>query len=307
MTKQQLLQKVKNEIALRKSASEKKSEQAYHDALKNPAFHANDTNIRTVNLQIAKLEFQNKPTQTEQELLRVLNKERAGILKNMNLKESDLTPNYVCTKCNDTGICDGKYCKCFTSLVEKYLREDCCDSVNPEHTFRNSKTVEGDTQTVYEKLEKWCQKYPNKIINITLYGNTGTGKTYLTECITNELINKGVVVQYMTAFTFNNLATKYHTTFDETKNNYIDTLLDCDVLVIDDLGTEPINKNVTLEYLYLVINERQQNNRPTIITTNLSLEGVLSRYGERVFSRLNNKQLSLAVSLKGNDMRLNKK
>ena len=110
----------------------------------------------------------------------------------------------------------------------------------------------------------------------------------------------------MTAFGLNNTSLKYHTTFDNTKSSILEPLLTCDVLVIDDLGTEPINKNVTLEYLYLVINERQLAGKPTIITTNLTPDGVINRYGERIFSRINNKLISLNIKLDGQDMRLKK-
>jgi len=77
------------------------------------------------------------------------------------------------------------------------------------------------------------------------------------------------------------------------------------VLLIDDLGTEPILKNVTKEYLYNLINIRQINNRATMISTNLSLDNILNRYDERIFSRLANKSLSTTIQLLSRDKRIN--
>ncbi len=306
MTKQQLIQKVKSELEKRRHQAKAISETNYHNALQNVAFHTNDTNIRTVTLKIARLEFENKSTDVETELLAVLQKERELLLKNLGYVPQDLEPKYTCKKCNDTGVCGDKFCTCYNKLVEYFSREDCCKNIDPTHTFKNSTATEKNTILAYNTMKKWCDKFPNKILNITLYGNTGTGKTYLTECIANSLISQGVVVHFTSAFNFNNLALKYHTCFEENKNMYLDTLLDSDVLVIDDLGTEPINKNVTLEYLYLVINERQLAGKPTIITTNLTPDGVINRYGERIFSRINNKLISLNIKLDGQDMRLKK-
>lgn len=76
------------------------------------------------------------------------------------------------------------------------------------------------------------------------------------------------------------------------------------MLVIDDLGTEPMLKNVTVEYLLLVLEERQTRGRATVITTNLTGENILNRYGERIYSRLSHKQYSMMIEMKGNDLRL---
>ena len=102
----------------------------------------------------------------------------------------------------------------------------------------------------------------------------------------------------------NNLFLSYHTTFDDQKQNYIDALLEPDVLFIDDLGTEPVLKNVTKEYLYLLLSERTNNNKLTVITSNLELDAILSRYNERIFSRLCNKRESFVAKIEGKDLRL---
>jgi len=140
-----------------------------------------------------------------------------------------------------------------------------------------------------------------------LSGKTGVGKTFLTECIASEIIDGGHIVSFVSAFGMNNLFTSYHTTYDSSKPTFLSTLLDPDLLIIDDLGTEPIFKNITKEYLYLILSERSRQNKLTIISTNLDPIELMSRYNERISSRLFNKRESLLLQINGSDIRLNKK
>ena len=90
----------------------------------------------------------------------------------------------------------------------------------------------------------------------------------------------------------------------DDKNDIIEPLITCDFLFIDDLGTEPVYKNVTIEYLFLILNERLNLNKHTIITTNLSLKEIKEHYGDRLFSRIINKDTNLTLELSGKDKRL---
>ena len=83
----------------------------------------------------------------------------------------------------------------------------------------------------------------------------------------------------------------------------LDSLLDPDLLIIDDLGTEPVLRNVTKEYLLAVIQERMLKHKATLISTNLSPEQIFDRYGERLFSRITHKGKSLLINIEGNDLR----
>ena len=110
----------------------------------------------------------------------------------------------------------------------------------------------------------------------------------------------------ISSFTMNQLFLEYHTAKIENKNYIMANFLDPEVLIIDDLGTEPILKNVTTEYLYLIISERLAQNRKTIISSNLGPNDILSRYGERIFSRVFNKRECKAFNIVGDDLRINK-
>ena len=90
----------------------------------------------------------------------------------------------------------------------------------------------------------------------------------------------------------------------EEKKDILDKYLSCELLCIDDLGTENLIKNVTVEYLYLIINERLQSGKNTIITTNLDLQQIMQNYDERIFSRIANKQECILFNMTGDDLRL---
>ena len=308
MTRQQLLKQAKSIIAARKAKAEAIAEANYTKALANVAFKTNESNIANLTMTIARLEIDNKNTDTENALLATLNKERIRILKNIGLTSSDIVPNYSCKKCNDTGIVNGKFCKCLESEINNILMKDISGAVDKSHTFESCSSkflADNNLEKTYKIMQEWVKKYPeSKYKNIVLLGNPGTGKTYLTDCIANGLISKHEVVNFVTAFNLNNSMLNYHTTFDDSKGSIIEPFLNCPVLIIDDLGTEPILKNITKEYLYLIVNERIINNKCTIISSNLTPNEIIDRYGERIYSRLFNKLNCLTVNFTGKDLRL---
>lgn len=210
-----------------------------------------------------------------------------------------MEPQYECSKCNDTGVVGLKMCECLKRELNKRLSEQ-----NKQYkfvTFNDSaKDLSPNLAKIYELSKQWCEKYPNShILNITMAGGTGTGKTFLLECMASELINRGFNVMFTTAFALNDECKKYHFSLPSKVNEF----MDCDVLIIDDLGTEPLLKNITLEYLFNIINLRQKRYKPTLISTNLMPEDILNRYDERIYSRLSNKMLALNIPFTGIDMR----
>ncbi len=310
MSKAQIISKAKNIIKQKRQKAESDSAKVFDDAMQNVSFATNAKNITNLEIEIAKKEFSNQDTSAESELLDVLKKERKSILKKLGLKEEDFLPKYSCKKCNDTGIYKDKFCNCLNQEINNLLTQDLGLNIDKSHTFKSCDKKfleENGLSESYNNMSKWVEKFPtSKYKNFVFVGPAGGGKTYLTECIANALIEKQIVVNFVTAFNLNNLMLKYHTTFDETKNNILEGYINCPLLIIDDLGTEPILKNVTKEYLYLILNERIINDRCTIVTTNLSPDGLIDRYNERIFSRLFNKQNSLKINFSNQDLRLKK-
>ncbi len=227
----------------------------------------------------------------------------ATYLAQHNIDKSKLSPQYNCPICNDTGVVGGRICKCFLNELNKKISLNA-SSQTKFNAFENSNNqiLTDNDKKAYEVVKTWCSKYPLVTKrNINIIGGVGSGKTFMLECIANEMINRNYVVIYKTAFEFNELARLYHC----GKNYDFADLLTADIVLIDDLGTEPILKNITVEYLYNLINTRQINNLPTFITTNLSFDNILSRYDERIFSRLGNKNLSININLTSADKRIN--
>ena len=118
-----------------------------------------------------------------------------------------------------------------------------------------------------------------------------------------ELIKNGNNVLFMTAYQLNNTFLQYHLADVSQKSLMLSNLTDVDVLVIDDLGTENVLKNVTMEYLYLLINERLLNGKMTVVSTNLNLTELQNRYEDRIFYRLTDTKCSVVAQLCGKDKR----
>ncbi len=308
MTKQQVIKQAKAIINTKKQRAETIADANYQLALQSTAFATNETNIANLTMDIAKKEFANENPSELIALLKTLNKERDKILKSLGLKDTDLVSQYSCKKCNDKGIINGKFCKCMQAEINTLLTKDVGYNINSAHTFDKVDKEYIDKNglsKIYEIMTTWVEKYPtSKYKNFTFVGAPGRGKTYLTDCIANGLIKKQAVVNYITAFNLNNSMLNYHTTFDDSKSSLLEPFLTCDVLIIDDLGTEPILKNITKEYFFLIINERLISDKSTIVSTNLSPEEIIDRYGERVFSRLFNKNNCLRVAFTNSDLRL---
>ena len=309
---------LQSEFALKKTKYEGIAQQNLNKALSVPAFKKLHSLEKETSFSLG-VERAKDP-QNAQNILELNNtfeeiqKLKNAILSKIGLKSTDLVPKYECSLCKDTGLLQGKFCKCFEKrrnqeLIKEYGFDDknlySFNDINKE-LFLNE-TYLAQYLKLKDNLEKWCDLYPEiKKLNIILAGKTGVGKTFIIKCMAKKLIEKNFSVCFVTAFELNNMLLKYHTTFDNTKNQNLMPLLESEFLFIDDLGTEPLINNVTVNYLYTVLSEREANKKPTIITTNLSKEDMLLRYNERILSRLQNKQLSLYWEIIGNDLRLKK-
>lgn len=228
-------------------------------------------------------------------------------LKAAGLKKELLDPPHNCKKCSDTGrLSGGAYCPC---VISRVISADKQNLTLPAHDFDKCKASADKSglavKSAYASAEKYITDYPADKPFFVLSGTAGTGKTVLASAIASKLMEKGAATVTVTAAGFVRRALDYHTQFSIA--DYADRftpMLDCDVLVIDDLGTESMLKNVTQEYLYIVINERWQAGKHTIITTNLDARQLLSRYGESVFSRMCDKSKATLFKIDGKNIRL---
>ena len=275
-----------------------------HEARKNPAFLELENKIGGLIIDAGQAQFEGKSSYKIEKQIIELKLEQDKILKDMHLSREMLMPQFCCSLCKDTGFVDGKKCSCVKKIINSLLKDKCGMPVKPV-TFSDCKDVDEKTLDVLVKI---CENYPDnkKYTNLLIVGDSGVGKTYLTHAMANKFIEKQLYTIFATATHMNNDFLKYHTTFTDDKIKYFAPYLECDVLIIDDLGTENVLKNITKEYLLSLINERQTYERLTIITTNLTNDGIIERYGERVFSRLFNKLNCICMEIKNKDLRLKK-
>ena len=145
-------------------------------------------------------------------------------------------------------------------------------------------------QNAVKDSKKFIQEFDYKFSNLFFYGDTGVGKTFLSNCVAKELLDTGHSVIYFTAFQLFDIFAK-NTFHRDTEEDIIashQNVFDCDLLIIDDLGTEMPN-SFTISQLFLCLNERILRRRSTIISTNLTLSQIAEIYSERTFSRISSK------------------
>ena len=297
------LQKAQDIIAQRRQQAIAQSQNLLDTLNQDAQFKYADTNVRRLRVELALATTEQQKELAKQNLNKALVR-RHNILKAMGYTEADLQPHFTCTKCNDTGYVDGKRCVCLKRALTEILAADCTIE-NPQYTFEKSKESNPHDKKVYDVCKEICDKGDKaKLHNILLTGKTGTGKTYLLSAIANKMLTQGRQVLFLTAYNLNNQFLKYHLADIADKDNYLDNLTQAEVLIIDDLGTENILKNVTLEYLFVVLNERMQNKLTTVVSTNLGLRELQQRYEDRILSRLVDKSVTFLAELVSSDKRL---
>ncbi len=303
------------ERAIRKTLQERRQElakkQAIAEANAKKAFAVEE--ISKANADYVNATFSAMTNADKYDIAQKAHLTYQNALKKHGFDESDFESKSVCSKCEDTGNDNGKVCSCIWSRYIENLKIECEIDKRAPFSFDDCEPsrIKDDEQrhvieSVYESMKKYAERFPSsKCTSIVLSGSVGTGKTCLASAIARAVVEKGYSAKLLSAYEFNSLMLTTHTSPISERNALMHDVLTADLLVIDDLGTEPMLKNVTVEYLLLTIEERQLNGLATIITTNLSIDSILSRYGERIYSRLSHKQHSLIIEMKGNDLRIN--
>ncbi len=283
-----------------------------YKVFENPEFKKLYNECKQLSLDVAKEEYLHKDATVSRNAFKKLKAELYSKLEKAGINIKSLYPQYECNKCHDTGLTKNGYCDCFKKELSKLLLSESGLSDKNLPDFDNIKTdiiTNKQQKSEYTNVSALLKEYINIIPNntkhvITLIGEVGVGKTYLLKACVNEAIKKELYCYYTTAFALNQDMLKYHLSDLEGKDAVIRKYLDCDLLCIDDLGTENTIKNVTVEYLYFIINERLQSNKNTIITTNLTPQQIMQNYDERIFSRIANKKDCILINMTGDDLRL---
>ena len=217
--------------------------------------------------------------------------ERGAILNTLGFSPEELNPVFRCKTCEDTGMVNNGYCDCVKQLAHRILLRDLCDRIpTEEFTFdRFSLAYYTDPQehaqmeTVFHRCREYANTFSKGSESLYLLGNTGLGKTHLTFSIVKEVAAKGYSVIYCSTPNLITQLEKEH--FGRADERVSEYYLSCDLLVLDDLGTEFLSP-VAQSALYNVIDHRCLMKLPTIINSNLTPKELEERYGKRLLSRI---------------------
>lgn len=225
-----------------------------------------------------------------------------------------LMMHYECEDCKDTGYAGNKKCHCLVqkinkvlykqSNIEEILKKENFDTLTYDYYLENE--IEG-MRRIIDECKRFASDFEQEYKNLLLYGDVGVGKTFLTNCIAKELLDKGHSVIYFTSIQLFDTLSQYAFRRDESPTEINDVhrdIFECELLIIDDLGTETLSSFVTSQ-LFLILNERDVRNKSTIISTNLSLSLLAERYSERNFSRIFGSFKALKPDIQ--DIRIKKK
>jgi len=228
------------------------------------------------------------------ESLAALKDQKKQILLDAGLPADYLEPVFSCPDCRDTGYIDREKCHCLRQAEISLLYEQSGLQemlANNNFSLLSYEYHSGEDLSHFEKAVENCKNFiknfDSDYHNLFFYGTVGTGKSFLSGCVAKELMDQGHSVIYFGATGLFDLLSS--TSFDtknreERQNTYAD-LYQCDLLIIDDLGTELTNQ-FTASQLFSLLNERNIGRKATIISTNLSLRELQDRYSDRIFSRI---------------------
>ncbi|MCL2865982.1 MAG: ATP-binding protein [Lachnospiraceae bacterium] len=252
------------------------------------------------------------------ELLRKLKKET---LVSGGFAANYLDAIYDCPDCKDTGYINNNKCHCFKnatigllyeqSNLKEILKQENFEHFSYEYYSKNyieQRTGQSSREIIKEAVntcKNFIHSFANTFQNLYIYGNIGVGKTFLLNCLAKELMDQEYSVLYFSAAEFFDILVK--SAFDKKDldtTNLRELIFNCDLLMIDDLGTEFVNQATTAQ-LFTCINERLLSKKSIVISSNLSPKDLSKLYNERILSRIANTYDVLRII--GDDIRLQKK
>jgi DNA replication protein DnaC len=208
-----------------------------------------------------------------------------------------LNLHFECNKCKDTGFIGNTKCSCFKQkVIDVYYTGSELKNMLKTHNFDNfkldfypSKKSDFESESPKKNIEKILSKsmsflknFDTSDENLLFYGGPGTGKTFLSHCITKELMDKGFFVVYRTAEELIKGLKEIRFNGDTSLE---EMLINCDLLIIDDLGTEQISDFTKME-MFNLLNTKLLKQKKMLVSTNLTLGNLANTYSERITSRL---------------------
>jgi len=250
-----------------------------------------------------------------------INAERRGRVAALGCPEDYLEPIYTCPLCKDTGFVGEplrETCACVKREIRRLsgLRgespvppdatfENWKDSLFPDQAGQGGVSQRASMLEIRRVFERYAEEFPdNKKPNALLSGKSGLGKTYLMGCIANRLLARGFQPEYVTAYDLINTIRGAVLERDNAQQALRwQKIRGAPMLMVDDLGIEPMMENLTIVHLSSLFDERLARKRHTIIATNLTGKDLINRYTDRVFSRIADASATHLIKFEGVDVR----
>jgi len=272
---------------------------------KAPRIKEIDAELSGVGLSLARLALagDSAAVAKARETSDALKKERLSLLAARKIKEDYATPKYTCKKCNDTGynVAKNAPCACLKQrLIDEYYALSNLRGVLKEENFdtfdinlfstaimeKEGLSPRANMETNFRIAVSFVQNFDKEFQSLLLYGETGLGKTFLSHCIAKDILDAGRTVLYLTVPRLCKVIedSRFNREALAAPAEMLEAVDEAELLVLDDLGAE-ISTVVTSAALFDIINQRLLARRPTVISTNLSLNALDAQYSERIVSR----------------------
>lgn len=286
---------------------------------KIPSMESLDKNIRELGYIIIQDGLKGDDTEKKENDLKQLRIEKARILEANGFEKDYMEIRYHHPICKDTGFVGTKMCSCRKQLIidQNYSQSNIRSLISREN-FRNFDdslfsdnpykdypiTPYQNIQHIKKSVYGFINDFDKQNNNLYIFGDVGRGKTYLLNSIAKEILDRNYSVLYMTSSRLFKFLNDYNWAFEEARAKHqeqFDFILECDLLIIDDLGSEPSSKNDSAN-LFEVVNNRMIAGKPIIFSTNFDETMLSEMYGERIFSRIIGN--SEVYEIFGEDLRL---
>lgn len=250
--------------------------------------------------------------------IQALKEKKKLILKSNGYAENYMEPHFFCKDCADTGYIGDKRCHCYKQRLTElcYENSNLSDILKTNnfnyfnYEFYSAEIDESNNMSprqnivkILKRINNFIDKFDETDSSLLFYGRSGLGKTFLSHCVAKALLDKNYTVVYFTSADLMDMLRKYKINDDEYTDEHISMIFDSDLLILDDLGTEP-QTGFTQQELFNVINKRLLRQKKMIIATNLTLDELMSHYPERIYSRILGNYMHFYFF--GDDIRLKK-